>query len=66
VVKVLELLTMHLAPKQILVNVHVQLKDELSTSEIVATTQEIEDAIHKAEPKVDRIFLEAARPGHIR
>lgn len=66
VVKVLELLTMHLAPKQILVNVHVNLKDGLNTSQVVATLQEIEDAICQAEPKVDRVFLEVARPGQIR
>jgi cation diffusion facilitator family transporter len=61
VVEVVELLTMHLAPKQILVNVNVNLKDGLNTSEIVSTIQEIEAAIQKAEPKVDRIFLEVAR-----
>lgn len=61
VVQVVELLTMHLAPKQILVNVNVNLKDGLNTSEIVSTIQEIEAAIQKAEPKVDRIFLEVAR-----
>jgi len=31
VVKVIELLTMHLAPKQILVNAHVNLKNDLTS-----------------------------------
>lgn len=58
--KVLELLTMHLAPKQILVNAHVDLRDDLTTDEIVRTVGEIEASIKSAEPKVHNIFLEAA------
>jgi len=58
VVKVVELLTMHLAPKQILVNAHVNLKSDLSNTEIVQTIIEVEEAMKKAEPKVDMIFLE--------
>jgi cation diffusion facilitator family transporter len=60
VVKVVELLTMHLAPKQILVNAHVNLKSDLSNTDIVQTIAEIEQAMKKAEPKVDMIFLETA------
>jgi cation diffusion facilitator family transporter len=61
VVHLVELLTMHLAPKQILVNAHVNLKDGLNTREIVDTIREIERKILKAEPMVYRVFLEAAR-----
>ncbi|MFN2512686.1 MAG: hypothetical protein ABR568_14850 [Pyrinomonadaceae bacterium] len=61
VVKVVELLTMHLAPKQILINAHVNLRDDLVTGNIVKTTEEVEDLIRRAEPKVEMIFLEAAR-----
>ncbi|MCA1573002.1 MAG: cation diffusion facilitator family transporter [Acidobacteria bacterium] len=61
VVKVVELLTMHLAPKQILINAHVNLRDELVTGDIVQTIEEVEDLIRRAEPKVEMIFLEAAR-----
>jgi len=61
VVKVVELLTMHLGPKQILINAHVNLKDDLVTGDIVTTTAEVEDLIRRAEPKVEMIFLEAAR-----
>ncbi len=60
VVKVVELLTMHLAPKQILVNAHINLKKELSNTEIIETIAEVEAAMKKAEPKVDMIFLETA------
>jgi len=61
VVKVVELLTMHLAPKQILINAHVNLTDKLVTGDIVQTIEEVEDLIRRAEPKVEMIFLEAAR-----
>jgi cation diffusion facilitator family transporter len=59
--EVIELLTMHLAPKQILINAHVNLRDDLKTDEIVRTNAEVEDLIKQAEPKVDMIFLETAR-----
>src|SRR6185503_19407045 len=58
--KVLELLTMHLAPKQILINTHVQLRDDLNTGSIVNTIGEIEERIKRAEPKVEMIFVEVA------
>ena len=61
VVKVIELLTMHLAPKQILINAHVNLRDDLVTDDIERTNEEIEELIKRAEPKVEMIFLETAR-----
>ena len=61
VCEVVELLTMHLAPKQILINAHINLRDELATDDIDQTIEEIEDLIKRAEPKVDMIFLETAR-----
>ena len=64
VVKVTELLTMHLAPKQILINAHVNLRDDLVTDDIEQTNEEIESLIKQAEPKVEMIFLETARESH--
>jgi cation diffusion facilitator family transporter len=61
VVQVVELLTMHLAPKQILINAHVNLRDDLMTNDIERTIEEIEQIIRKVEPKVEMIFLETAR-----
>lgn len=58
--KVVELLTMHLAPKQILVNAHINLKNELTNEQIVNCIGEIEKDIKKVEPKVDMIFLETS------
>jgi len=63
--RVVELLTMHLAPKQILINAHVKLKQGLVTSELERTIEEVEDRIKKAEPKVEMIFLEAARDEYL-
>jgi cation diffusion facilitator family transporter len=60
VVGIQELLTMHLAPKQILVNAHVNLRNDLTNSEIIQTIAEIEEKMKQAEPKVDKIFLETA------
>jgi len=61
VVNVGELLTMHLAPKEILVNAHVKLRDGLTTQEIEGSIEEIEELIKSAEPKVEKIFIETAR-----
>jgi cation diffusion facilitator family transporter len=61
VVAVVELLTMHLAPKEILINAHVNLRDDLVTGDIVTTIEEVEELIKRADPKVEKIFLETAR-----
>jgi cation diffusion facilitator family transporter len=60
VVEIIELLTMHMAPKQILINAHINLRNRLTTDEIERTIGEVEDLIKRAEPKVSNIFLEAA------
>ena len=59
--RVVELLTMHLAPKQILINAHVKMRQGLLTDEVERTVEEVEVRIKQAEPKVEMIFLEAAR-----
>lgn len=59
--RVVELLTMHLAPKEILINAHVKVREDLRTDQIVQTLEEIEGLIKRAEPKVEKIFLEAVR-----
>jgi len=59
--RVIELLTMHLAPKQILINAHVKLRSDLVTGQIEKTIGEVEDRIKNAEPKVEMMFIEVAR-----
>src|SRR5689334_15064205 len=63
--RVVELLTMHLAPKQILINTHVKLRDDLNTVSIVNAIQDIEERIKRAEPKVEMIFVEVARDDQV-
>ena len=58
---VVELLTMHLAPKQILINTHVKLRPNLVTGDIEKTIVEVEERIQSAEPKVEMMFIEVAR-----
>ena len=48
VVKVVEILTMHLAPKQILINAHVNLRNDLMTDDIERTNEEIEEPDHES------------------
>ena len=57
---VVELLTMHLAPKQILINAHVKLRADLLTGDIENSIMEVEDRIKRAEPKVEMMFIEVA------
>jgi divalent metal cation (Fe/Co/Zn/Cd) transporter len=52
---------MHLAPKEILINAHINVRDDLVTGDIVKTVEEVEELIKRAEPKVEMIFLETAR-----
>jgi len=59
--RVVELLTMHLGPKQILINAHVKLRPNLVTNDVVTSIEEVEKRIREAEPKVEMIFLEVAR-----
>jgi cation diffusion facilitator family transporter len=59
--KVVELLTMHLAPKEILINSHIKLRPGLKTEDVECTIEEVEARIKQAEPKVEKIFLEASR-----
>jgi divalent metal cation (Fe/Co/Zn/Cd) transporter len=56
-----ELLTLHLARKQILIDAHINFRNELATDDIERAVNEVEALIKKAEPKVDLIFLETAR-----
>ena len=60
VVEVVELLAMRRAPKQILVNAHVNLRNDLTNEQIIESIAGIEENMKKVKPKVDMIFLETA------
>lgn len=53
------LMTMHLGPDDILVNLEVDFTDALSTGELEAVIDRIEQDIKRAVPAVKRIFIEA-------
>lgn len=64
VLDVWEVLTMHLSPDDILLNLNVNFDDALQTAEIETTIGELEARIRKQHPEVKRIFVEARRlPG---
>jgi cation diffusion facilitator family transporter len=52
-------LTMHLGPEDILVNMEVEFVDDLSTDQMEAVIDRMEMDIKKAVPEVSKIFIEA-------
>ncbi|NIA19494.1 MAG: cation diffusion facilitator family transporter [Xanthomonadaceae bacterium] len=59
-----EVLTMHMGPEFILVNLSVDFKDSLSADQVERTVQKLDEQIKQAYPLVKRIFIEgeARRP----
>jgi len=57
--KVNELLTMHMGPEYILVNISIRFKRGQLTREIEAIIQEIDNAIKAEHEMVKRVFVEA-------
>lgn len=59
VVSIIEILTLHLGPEDVLVNINVNFKDGLTTDALEHAVDEIESRIRKAVPIARRIFIEA-------
>jgi len=57
--RLIDLLTMHLGPEQILVNLDLEFKDGLMTEQIETAIDHIEREIRAAVPEVSKIFIEA-------
>ncbi|MDP3920389.1 MAG: cation diffusion facilitator family transporter [Candidatus Omnitrophota bacterium] len=57
--RVADILTMHLSPDEILVNIDVEFKDGLTTDEIEIAIDGIETEIRKVIPEASKIFIEA-------
>ena len=51
-------LTMHFGPRQILLNVDVQFRPNLSAAELVKVIDDLEADIHRAYPAIRQIFIE--------
>ncbi len=60
--RVLELLTMHIAPDEILLNVNIEFRDGMTTQQIEQLIDDIEAAIRENMPQVRKIFIEADTP----
>ena len=58
VIRVNEILTMHLGPHDVLVNLSVDFSDGLSAEQVENAVAEIEQAIKKDRPEVKRLFVE--------
>jgi cation diffusion facilitator family transporter len=61
--EVLELLTMHLGPEEVLVNVNVNFVDGLNTDQVEEAIDKVEKAIRSALPSVKQVFVEAESLG---
>jgi cation diffusion facilitator family transporter len=59
VARVLETLTLHLGPEDVLVNINVNFKDGLTTDDLERAVDAIETRIRAAVPTARRIFIEA-------
>ncbi len=57
--RVNEVLTMHMGPEFVLVNVSVEFRDSESTESIEQSIAAIDDAIKRSWPEVKRVFIEA-------
>jgi cation diffusion facilitator family transporter len=56
--ELLELLTMHLSPEDVLVTADVRFSDDLSTEQIARTIDRVESAIREVAPGATRIYVE--------
>lgn len=63
VVEVIEVLSMHLGPREVLVGVTIDFDDDLPGGEIEQAVQELSGRIRAARPEITRLFL---RPGELR
>jgi len=59
VTRLLEMLTLHLGPEDILINLNIEFDDNLTTDDLEAVIDEIERRIREAVPAAGRIFIEA-------
>lgn len=67
VARVNELLTMHLAPRQVLVNLSLDFENNLTADEVEMVVTRLETRMREAFPEVTRVFIEAqSRAAHAR
>jgi cation diffusion facilitator family transporter len=67
VARINEALTMHLGPRDVLLNLSLDFDDRLSSADVERTISALERAIKAAYPEITRVFIEAqSRAGHRR
>jgi divalent metal cation (Fe/Co/Zn/Cd) transporter len=54
-----EMLTMHLSPQDILLNLSIDFKDQLTSQEVEREVSEMEREIKEKFPEIKRVFIEA-------
>ena len=54
-----EILTMHLGPQDILLNISLDFKDAMSSGNVQTTISELETSIKSKFPEIKRVFIEA-------
>ncbi len=59
VVQVSRPLTMHFGPDQVLLNLDIEFRSELSAADVTAAVDRLEASIREARPNIKRIFIEA-------
>ena len=65
VLSVNELLTMHMGPQDVLLNLSIDFTDDLTSDEVEAIISELECEIKERFPEVKKVFIEAqSRAGH--
>jgi cation diffusion facilitator family transporter len=52
-------LTMHFGPDQVLLNIDIEFRPDLSASDVTAAVDRLETSIRKDQPRIKRIFIEA-------
>ncbi len=52
-------LTMHLSPNEVLLNLDIQFREDLSSKDLALAVDRVEQRIRRAHPQVQRIFIEA-------
>jgi cation diffusion facilitator family transporter len=57
-------LTMHLSPREVLLNIEVEFQRGVGADEQLAAVSRMEERIREKHPEVTRIFIEARRPSH--
>ena len=60
--RVIDILTMHIGPDEILLNANIEFQDGMTTEQIETLVDEIEAAIRRKLPQVKKIFIEADTP----